>query len=341
MKAPAMGYQVAVVGSSSLLGRELLALLKERNFPVPKLIKHDGKQDNSEISTLESEEASFDAASDDSLSDCDFIFLAGDPGRELPVLQGEAQVKASGSAKSGRPTIIALTGGDRLPEGVLSIPFLDGAAGERGFVAPHAATIVLSALMLRFSARFPVERAVGTIFLPASECGSQAIEELHKQTADVLSFQKLTKEIFGAQLAFNLLPRLGGTAGAEPEKLEARLRSELHRYLGGRIELPSLRLIHVPAFYSIAVSLYIETESPAPIAAVEQSLTGKPVRFSKADELPSLVSAAGSSEILVDRLYFDPARPEGIWIWAVADNLRLAAENAIRIAERAREAGRA
>ena len=58
-------------------------------------------------------------------------------------------------------------------------------------------------------------------------------------------------QIFGAQLAFNLLSRLGRSGKGEMEALEARLRRQLHHYLGGRVPVPALRLITVPVFYSV------------------------------------------------------------------------------------------
>jgi aspartate-semialdehyde dehydrogenase len=324
MKQPTAGYRAAVIGSSSLMGREILAVLGERHFPAGQLLKFEGGSDDAEAVGLK--------AGGDSLSSLDFIFIASQTAQALRFLQGGKGPRPNGG---DRPAVIDLTGA----EGVVSIPFLNEAgtiprAGKH-FVAPHAAVIVLSALLSRFAARFPIERSVATIFAGASESGSAAIEELHKQTTNVLSFQKLPKEVFGAQMAFNLLPRLGGAAKSGAEGLEPRIRSELYRYWGGKAQLPAFRLIYVPAFYSLAISLFLETPSPVSPADAEQALMGEPIRFLRPeDDAPTLVGAAGSRQILADPPTSDPAWPEGIWIWAVADNLRLAAENAVTIAEK-------
>ncbi len=327
------GYRVAVRGSSSLMGRELLAVLEERKFPVGNLLKLDEVPDDPENPMPEDAE-SFTG----SPANQDFIFIAGNAGQDIDLYQ-DALDESRITGNDG-PIMIGLTGGgDDAGEGTLSIAHLDpaaAAADSRIFTAPHSAAIVLSTLLLRLGARFPIERSVATIFASASEAGPEAIEELHKQTANLMSFQKLPKEIFGAQLAFNLLPHLNRAANPETEALEARVRSELNRYLDERVETPALTLLRVPVFYSLAVSLYVETASTVAPEAVEQALAGKPIRFRQAgDEAPSPVRAAGSSEILVDKVRPDASCSNGIWIWAVTDNLRLAAENAVAIAERA------
>jgi aspartate-semialdehyde dehydrogenase len=80
--------------------------------------------------------------------------------------------------------------------------------------------------------------------------------------------------------------------------------------------------------------LYLETAEPVRPEALAQVLEGERIRLRRPSQhAPSQVEAAGSSDILVDAITPDPARREGIWIWAVADNVCLAALNAVEIAE--------
>src|SRR5208337_4442207 len=126
------------------------------------------------------------------------------------------------------------------PGKVVSVPFLDRSfplgekeeGGEsRVYVSARPATIVISTLLLRLAARFPLKGAVANIFTSVSEIGSRGIEELQKQTVNLLSFQKIPRKVFGAQLAFNLLSRPGGAGGSELLALENRLRRPLQAYL--------------------------------------------------------------------------------------------------------------
>ncbi len=206
------------------------------------------------------------------------------------------------------------------------------------FISPHPAAILIASLLLRLAARFTLERAMAQVFQPASEIGPRAIEELQKQTVSLLSFQKIPQSVFGTQLAFNLVPRLGRLTGNALADLEKRLRQELRQFLSNRAPLPALRLFQVPVFYSLGLSLYVEMARPESPEAIAKALGGEPLRVRRLSQpAPSQVEATGSSDVLVDTITLDAEYPAGVWIWAAADNLRLAAVNAVEIAESLRE----
>lgn len=337
------GYSVAIVGASSLLGRELRAVIRERHFPISRLIELEaGGTADAEpelpVLDIEKDEAADFLASQASFSGIDLAFVAApaDPAQAL---------LASGLP----PLVIDLDGGLAEPEvEAPQVAFLESAAestvktvapGGTGksatkvIAAAHPVTMILGALLLRLASRVEVTTAVAQVLSPASQLGPRGIEELQKQTVNLLSFQKIPRAIFGSQLAFNILPRLAGP-GSEPlENLEKRVRGELGRLLAERAPLPALRLMQSAVFYSMGVSLYVETAQPLAPAKAAQALAGKPIRVSRASEhAPSQVDATGSEEILVDSIATDTSRPNGLWIWAAADNLRLAAANAVDIA---------
>lgn len=338
------GYSIAIVGASTLLGRELRAVIRDRHFPISRLIELEagGSADvEPELPVLDNEKDEADEflASQKSISGVDLAFLAApaDPAQAL---------LASGLP----PLVIDLDGGLAEPEheppeiaflepraesGVNAGPPAVGSKSvPRVVAAAHPVTIILGALLLRLASKTEITTAVAQVLSPASYLGPRGIEELQKQTVNLLSFQKIPRSIFGSQLAFNLLPRLVGS-GAEPlENLEKRVRGELGQLLAGRAPLPAIRLLQSPVFYSMGVSLYVETAQPLTPAKGAHALAGKPIRVSRASEhAPSQVEATGSAEILVDSISSDTSRPNGLWIWAAADNLRLAAANAVDIAE--------
>lgn len=236
------------------------------------------------------------------------------------------------------------------PGRILSVPFLEPGriapgglpdervvppSGSKFFVSPHPAVILISSLLLRLAARFALERAVAQVFEPVSEIGPRAIDELQKQTVNLLTFQKIPRAVFGDQLAFNLLPRLGRSPAGTLDGIERRLRQQLKEYLSNRAPLPAVRLFQVPVFYSLAVSLYVETARPESPEAIARALGGKPLQVRRLSQLaPSQVEATGSPDILVDTIAQDADHPAGAWIWGVADNMRLAAVNAVEIALR-------
>jgi aspartate-semialdehyde dehydrogenase len=340
MKSRQGSYRVAIVGASSLLGKEVAAVLEERHFPVSRLLRIAGDEDEPELPILDLQGGVESASGDEDLStgDPDFVFLAARP-RELPSFLQTLK-------KNGRPecAVIHLVECQEAAEGEVappSIPFLEGRPARRGgagaathIVSAHPATIVLSTLLLRLAARFPVRSAVAQVFSPASELGSRAIEELQKQTVNLLSFQKIPRAVFGGQLAFNVLPRLGRGGHGGLADLEAQVRRQLAEYLKKRAPLPALHVVQIPVFYALACSLYVETAETVTPAEAAAALAGARVRLSRlTEDAPTQVDAAGSSDILVDAVTPDPAHPKGVWIWAAVDNIRLAAVNAVEIAE--------
>jgi len=91
--------------------------------------------------------------------------------------------------------------------------------------------------------------------------------------------------------------------------------------------------LQAPVFYSLGVSLYVETADPVAPEAAAAALAGERVHVRSAkQDAPTQVEVTGSSDILVDHVTPDSAHATGMWIWAVADNLRLAAANAVELA---------
>jgi aspartate-semialdehyde dehydrogenase len=189
--------------------------------------------------------------------------------------------------------------------------------------------------LLRLASRVELSTAVAHVFSPVSHLGPRAIEELQKQTVNLLSFQKAPRAVFGAQLAFNLLPQLAGSGSAALDALQTRLCGEIDRYLAGRAPTLALRLLQAPVFYSLAISLYVETAVAINPARAAEVLAGNGVRVRRpSDPVSSQVEVTGSDNILINSILPDASRPKGLWIWAVADNLRLGAQNAVEIAEK-------
>jgi aspartate-semialdehyde dehydrogenase len=355
MKPPAQGSSVGVVGASSLLGKELLAVLKERNFPVSRLITAED-DDEPDVPVLDLREGFEPSIADENLSERDFdlVFVAAPPHPipEKSKARGEAPFFRSPSqlAQATRCTVIEL--GDSLAgesSGEVRIPFLErkgatpiSSPSRRHFVSPHPAAIILSGLLVRLSSQLPLASAVAQVFAPASDIGPQAVDELQRQTSSLLTFQKLPEAVFGRQLAFNLLPRLGTSRrkiGAHVQA-ETRIHQQVAAYLAESEEskravpTPAIRLIQAPVFHSVAVSLYVETAKPASVEELESALAQERMTVMRLREpAPSQVDASGSNDILIDAVQRDASHKNGAWIWAVADNLRLAAVNAVEIAE--------
>jgi aspartate-semialdehyde dehydrogenase len=327
----------------------MLRVLKGRDFPAARLATFEADQEEPDLPVLDrSDHLGFENAGDEAPpKSLDVLFLAARARTKAgePSLLGKA-LEAAGFNRT-TPDLtpcLVIDSADALcdvPDRTLSIPSLETAGRKFGpsptarvFASPHPAMIVLGKLLFRLAERIPVKDCVAQVFLPASELGPRAIEELQRQTVNLLSFQKIPERVFGAQLAFNLLSRLPGKRASEICDIESRIRRETRQYLVDRVPLPALHCLHVPVFHSLAFSVYVELQEKSTIEALSAALAGGGISTRRRTEpAPTQADAGGSAEILVDAVTPDPDRAHGYWIWATVDNIRLAAENAVDIAE--------
>src|SRR6516162_3288390 len=194
-------------------------------------------------------------------------------------------------------------------------------------VSAHPVAITLAILLLRARKVGNIRSAVATVFEPASEHGQRGMDELHQQTVNLLSLQPLPKDVFDAQVAFNLVARYGQKSQPPLDSVEARVLRHYRKIAGANAVEPSLILLQAPIFHGHAAAIFFEMEKPVDLSAFSDVLAGDHVNIPSSDEdAPSNVSSAGQGDIQL-ALKTDPVDPNGVWLWATADNLRLSAIN--------------
>jgi aspartate-semialdehyde dehydrogenase len=327
MREPA----IVIVGSDSLLGRELRELLGEG--PLSSRLRLVGEESTEAILSGSGDEAVVLAPlEEENLSGASLLFLAG---------HAASSRRSYGIAQKLEPPpeVVDLSFAlEDHPQARLRSPLSERkpfppSPGTVHVVA-HPAAAALALFLRRIHEAYPVRRSVIEIFEPASERGRKGIEELQKQTVNLLSFQKLPQEVFDAQLGFNLLPRYGAEAKEPLSEFEMRIERHLASLLADTVSapMPSLRLVQAPVFHGYSVSAWVEFDAPVDPESAASALAGNPIEIRKADEEPpSNVGASGQSGITVS---VDPDRnnPRALWFWLVADNLRLMADNAVLVA---------
>jgi len=336
---PAVLYRVAIVGASSLLGKELKQVLEDRNFPASDVILLDESVVAGTLTEAGGEPTFIRALEEDSFEGARFVFFAGTP---------EDAERNWRTAQAAGATVIDLTGAvsssvTDAPASIAWIPSLESVlppppapAPPSVYSSPAAPAIVACTLAGGF-AKFQPQRIVLLLFPPVSDRGQAGIEELESQTASLLSFREIDRTVFDEQVAFNLLARYGEASRPRMEDTRAALAREVARCLAGRAPVPAIQLVQAPVFYGYAFAAYADLASSSPaesLSRLEAAFAGLGVKIAAPDEpSPTNVGVAGESEIHIARIEPDPSVPSGVWIWGVVDNLRLAATNAVRIAE--------
>lgn len=335
MSAVSTSHKIAITGASSLLGREVKHVLEDRKFRASEIALFE--EDAAAVGTLTEaagEAAIIRAPDEESFRGMRFVFLAGSV---------EAAARDAVAAAGAGASVIDLTqsgpavpgAGPRIPsiESILSAPAAKPA--EHVIIrAPSSPAIIICAVCAALRPFAPI-RVAFTLFPPVSEHGPAGVEELENQTAQLLSLRPLSQSVFGAQIAFNLLSRYGTESPRTLEETRARIARDISAYFAGRLSLPALQLIQAPVFYGYAFSAFAEfpQDAPAP-TAVRKALAAAGIMVSKTDsDAPDIVSFAGESAIQMSRPVADPNIPNALWLWGGADNVRLAATNAVAVAE--------
>jgi aspartate-semialdehyde dehydrogenase len=314
---------ISIVGSETLLGRELRESLAEHGFG--RSVQLIGAHDELAITEEAGEPAVITPMDTDRLADSDVIFCAGNPEstRKAYELAGE------------KPTFIDLTYAlEDVPEARLRAPMVDGKAqASRVHVLAHPAATAIALVLSNLPE--PVRHSVIQIFEPASERGQAGIHELQQQSTSLLSFRQLEKKVFDAQLGFNMLARYGEDAPDPLQIVEQRIEKHLASLLANlhSAPMPSLRLSQAPVFHGYSLSFWIELEKRPDVAEIEECLASPHIEVRSAEfDAPSNVGVAGQRGVTAGVVEPDRNNPRGIWIWAVADNFRMLVDNAMDVA---------
>jgi aspartate-semialdehyde dehydrogenase len=323
--------RVAIVGASTLKGREIQSVLHDRKFPLRKLVLLDSDEDLGRLSEFEGEPVVSLAISESSLEFLDVAFFASEPQHARAYAHLAARNKFLLVDLSH-----AFSEDASVPVFLESQPEDWPVASSLGLVtSAHPAAITIATVVQRLNQAFGVGSVVVSVFEPASERGNSAVEELKQQTINIFSFQKSPQTVFDSQLAFNLLSRLGEDAKDPLIVSERMIANHVKALLKPGAPMPSLALIQVPVFHSHAFSFFVEVDDRVPIADLEKCLESDAISVCGTnDEPPSPVRVAGNDGIQLGGMKRDTLNPRGIWFWAAADNLRIAAANAVAAAER-------
>lgn len=342
---PAKSTRVAIVGASSLRGKELKLVLEERNFPASDIVLLDEPALAGTLTEAGGEPTFIRALSEDSFEDARFVFFAGsqqDAASNCPAAQrsGATVIDLSGAlAASGESTSwIPLLDTALLPRPGLNAAkaSANGGAGARKSVAYSSpgSGVIIGCTLAAALTKFSPQRAVLLLFPPVSERDQAGVDELEAQTTNLLSFRPIVQTIFDAQVAFNLLAGYGSEGKPTFAEVRNSIAKDVSEYLAGRVEPPAIQLVQAPVFYGYAFTAYAEFAAPQPTEQLQTAFSNLGVKVdAPEDPAPTNVTVAGESEIHLARIEPDPNVTAGAWIWGVADNLRLAVVNAVRIAE--------
>jgi aspartate-semialdehyde dehydrogenase len=328
-------FNVAVVGATGAVGQTMLSILAERNFPIGTLhVLASERSAGGQIEFNGQKVTVADLATFDP-SGVDFaLFSAGGSiSKEFaPKFAAAGAVVIDNSSAFRMDADVPLVVSEVNPDALNSIP--------RGIVAnPNCST------MQMLVAIAPIHRAVGisrinvATYQSVSGAGRSALEELGRQTANILSFKDPDPQRFPVQIAFNLIPHIDDFLDNGYTKEEMKLVWETRKILADDTIMVNPTAVRVPVFYGHSEAVHLETRQKISAAEVRTLLENAPgvtvVDERAAGGYPTPVThASGTDAVYVGRIREDVSMENGLNLWVVSDNIRKgAALNAVQIAE--------
>lgn len=335
-----MGYRVAVVGATGNVGREMMAILEEVNFPVDEMYA---------VASRRSKGA--EVAFGDRLLKCEVLELFDFSKVDIVLMSAGGAVSREWSEKIGKagPMVIDNSSAFRMdPDVPLIVPEVNPdaihLAKKKNIIAnPNCSTaqLVVALKPLHDAAR--IKRAVVATYQSVSGTGKAAMDELWNQTKAIYGLGDATPKVYPKQIAFNVLPFAGDLGDEGYTSEEEKMWKETHKILDPDIKL-TVTCVRVPVFVGHSEAVNLEFEDPLDAEDARDILREAPgvMVIDKPDDggWVTPVEAAGEFAVFVSRIRNDPTVEFGLNLWVVSDNLRKgAALNAVQIAQLLDEQG--
>ncbi|AEP10237.1 aspartate-semialdehyde dehydrogenase [Micavibrio aeruginosavorus] len=329
-----MGYKVAVVGASGNVGREMLATLTERNFPVDDVVALAS-------SRSAGREVSFgdDTLKIQDLAKYDF------KGTDIVLSSPGAKVSAEFAprAAAAGAVVIDNTSHFRMdPDVPLVVPEVNAYAiadyKKKGIIAnPNCSTIQMVVALKPLHDLAIVKRVVVSTYQSVSGAGKDAMDELFNQTRGVFMNNAPAPEVFTKTIAFNVIPQIDMFMDDHMTKEEWKMVVETKKILDPKIKVCA-NCVRVPVFIGHAAMVNVEFENDIDATMAKRALQGAPgitlIDLESEMEYVTPAEIAGEDNVFVSRVREDVTVENGLNFWCVADNLRKgAALNAVQIAE--------
>src|SRR5262245_41013084 len=335
---PAMNRRpltVAVVGATGVVGRTMIQVLNEREFPVGELRLLASERSAGRTLSIDGQTHDIHEATPAAFEGVDIaLFSAG---------AGASRELAPAAAKCGATVIDNSSAWRMDPDIPLVVSQVnpDDLEGHEGIIAnPNCSTMQLVPVLMALRDAVGIERVVVDTYQSVSGTGADALAELEGQIRAHVAGEPKEASVYPHPIAFNALPEIDVFLDNGYTREEWKIVTESRKIL----HLPDLRIsctaVRIPVFVAHSEAVHVETTEPLTPARARQLFGAVPGVVIQDDpaghEYPLASQAAGKDEIFVGRVRQDPSIEggRGIAFWVVSDNLRKgAATNAVELAE--------
>ena len=330
---PDRPLSVAILGSTGAVGKELLALLEERSFPIEKLILLASHRSAGDIQSFCGTQLKVEETTQNSFKNVDLILASA--GSSISRKWRDV-IQSSGAL------MIDNSSAFRMEEDVpLVVPEVnpDHASKHKGLIAnPNCTTILLALVLAPLRRHIPIKRIVVSTYQSASGAGAMAMEELEKLSREVLDGLTPTSKVLPYSLAFNLFLHNSPLQTNNYCEEEMKMVNETRKILGEPELALTATCVRVPVLRAHSEAVNIEFTEPFPAKKayeILESAAGVEILENCAkNRFPMPLDVTGKDPISVGRIRQDISNPNALELWLCGDQIRKgAALNAVQIAE--------
>ncbi|MBQ6875396.1 MAG: aspartate-semialdehyde dehydrogenase [Lachnospiraceae bacterium] len=326
-------YKVAILGATGAVGREMMNILEERNFPVGELHLLASARSAGKTLTFKGQEIVIEEATDEAFEGMDIVLGAA----ENPI----AKRFAPAIVKAGAVFVDNSSAFRMDPNVPLIVPEInpEDAKANKGIISnPNCSTIITLTAVYALNQLSPIKSMVASTYQATSGAGVNGPIELMEETKAVLAGEPTQPKVFPYQIAFNLIPCIGSESTDGYTTEEMKMQNEGRKIM----HLPELTVsctcIRVPVVRSHSISVTVRTEDPISVEQAREAIAkAKGCRLVDnlgAKEYPMPLDTSDQDIVFVGRIRPDLTDDHGLTLWCCGDQVRKgAATNAVQIAE--------
>ena len=326
-------YTVAVLGATGAVGQEMIKVLQERNFPVGKLVPLASARSAGKTVKFRGEDVTIQKAADTAFKGVDIVLGAAE--NDIAKKFAPAIV-ASGAVFVDNSSAFRLN-----PEVPLIVPEVnpEDVKNHKGIISnPNCSTIITVTAVNALNTIAPIRTMTASTYQAVSGAGAGGPIELMNEVEALREGKTYEPKVFSHQIAFNLIPQIGG------EQFEGYTSEEMKMQNEGRkiMHLPELKVsctcVRVPVVRSHSISVTLHFDRPVSVAEAREIIAAAP-GCKLVDDLankvyPMPLDTSDQDIVFVGRIRPDLTDENGLNLWCCGDQVRKgAATNAVQIAE--------
>ncbi|MBR4086782.1 MAG: aspartate-semialdehyde dehydrogenase [Clostridia bacterium] len=324
---------VAVLGATGAVGREMLKVLEERNFPIGKLKLLASERSVGKLIEFKGEQIAVELADENAFEGMDIVL--GAASNDLAKRLAPAIVKA-GAVFVDNSSAFRMD-----PEVPLIVPEVNAedAKNHKGIISnPNCSTIITITAVNALNKLSPIKAMIASTYQAVSGAGAAGPVELMDQVNAVAEGKEFETKVFPYQIAYNLIPQIGGEAFEGYTSEEMKMQNEGRKIMHLPDLLVNCTCIRVPVVRSHSISVTVKTEKPISVEDAQKIIASAPgcklVDDLNNQQYPMPLDTTDQDLVFVGRIRKDLTDECGLQIWCCGDQVRKgAATNAIQIAE--------